>query len=162
MAAAPPIVLPDAPPIDEMLRWCSRCAREVPESSFNRGQWWCRECFGAYYREHADHHRRRANELKRRRVAAARAYVWDVLVRSRCVDCGEVEMCVLDFDHRGAKTGTVMRLARNEVSLARLQAEIALCELRCANCHRRRTAQAAGYFTTRAVPPTGIEPVLAA
>ena len=65
----------------------------------------------------------------------------DVLTASGCVDCGELDVCVLEFDHVGEKTGTVMQLARQEVGLARLSAEIQRCEVRCVNCHRRRTAR---------------------
>jgi hypothetical protein len=85
------------------------------------------------------------------------------LAASGCVDCGEHDLCVLDFDHVGARTGAVMRLARNEVSLARLAAEIAACEVRCATCHRRRTAVAGGYFRAQfGVPPARVELALPA
>jgi 5-methylcytosine-specific restriction endonuclease McrA len=77
----------------------------------------------------------------------------DVLRASGCVDCGELDVCVLEFDHVGAKTASVMRLARQEVGLARLSAEIQRCEVRCVNCHRRRTARAAGTFRMLAEYP---------
>ncbi len=83
-------------------------------------------------------------------------HVFAVLAASRCADCGEGDACVLDFDHVGRKTSTVMRLARNEASLARLGAEIAQCVVRCANCHRRRTAVAAGHYRA-VIPPARIE-----
>jgi hypothetical protein len=38
------------------------------------------------------------------------------------------------------KRSNVSALGWSETSLARLDAEIALCEVRCCNCHRRRTA----------------------
>jgi hypothetical protein len=66
-------------------------------------------------------------------------YVRDVLLRSHCADCREGRLIVLEFDHVGAKTGNVLDLARRGCALDRLRAEIAQCEVRCANCHRRRT-----------------------
>ena len=80
-------------------------------------------------------------------------FATDVLTASGCVDCGELDVCVLEFDHVGEKTGSVMQLARREVGIARLSAEIQRCEVRCANCHRRRTARAAGAFRARAEYP---------
>jgi hypothetical protein len=66
-------------------------------------------------------------------------HVHDVLARGRCVDCGEADMLVLEFDHVGSKRGQISRMVWN-VSLATLVAEIAQCEIRCCNCHRRATA----------------------
>jgi hypothetical protein len=43
----------------------------------------------------------------------------------------------------------VSALARRECSLATLQREIDLCDVRCANCHRRKTAATAGRFQAR-------------
>jgi hypothetical protein len=57
-----------------------------------------------------------------------------------CVDCGERDVVVLEFDHVGDKRSNVTVLAWSECSLARLDEEIACCQVRCCNCHRRRTA----------------------
>lgn len=70
------------------------------------------------------------------------AYVRELLLHSSCVDCGDARLVVLEFDHVGAKRGTVVELARRGSSRLRLQAEISQCEIRCANCHRRRTRSA--------------------
>jgi hypothetical protein len=49
---------------------------------------------------------------------------------------------VLEFDHvRGGKDRNICDLARDGVSLKRLQDEIDKCEVRCANDHRRRTVE---------------------
>ncbi len=63
-----------------------------------------------------------------------------------CVDCGEPDPIVLEFDHvRGEKRADVDSLITVGCSRALLLAEIAKCDVRCANCHRRRTAAARGY-----------------
>lgn len=57
-----------------------------------------------------------------------------------CVDCGETDPVVLDFDHvSGRKSAGVSRMRTS--SLPKLLTEIAKCEVRCANCHRRVTTQ---------------------
>jgi mono/diheme cytochrome c family protein len=66
-------------------------------------------------------------------------FVRDVLIRASCVDCGDSRIVVLEFDHLGAKRGNVVELARRGCSLRLLETEIATCEIRCVNCHRRRT-----------------------
>lgn len=68
-------------------------------------------------------------------------FVLDHLRRSPCVDCGERDPVVLEFDHVGEKRAMVTRLATWS-SLERLQEEIAQCEVRCVSCHRLRTLSA--------------------
>ncbi len=66
-----------------------------------------------------------------------------------CVDCGESDMCVLDFDHidPDTKSFTVSRrLSGSTNSWKTILAEIQKCEVRCANCHRRRTAQQQEWY----------------
>lgn len=47
---------------------------------------------------------------------------------------------MLDFDHvRGTKVEAVTAMAWNNATAERIEAEIAKCEVVCANCHRRRT-----------------------
>lgn len=60
-----------------------------------------------------------------------------------CVDCGEKDPVVLDFDHRvpGEKSFTISQGLGHSYSLHRLMEEIEKCDVRCANCHRRKTAK---------------------
>lgn len=74
------------------------------------------------------------------------AYIRDVLLESGCVDCGLSDILVLEFDHVGPKLDNVSNLVRDGHSLERIQSEIDCCEVRCANCHRRRTAQRRGQL----------------
>lgn len=63
-----------------------------------------------------------------------------------CADCGErFEPCAMDFDHRDATTKrhTVARMVGRS-STAAILAEVAKCDIVCANCHRLRTWRRAG------------------
>jgi hypothetical protein len=128
---------------------CGRCERELPLSSFNRRgtgtQHWCRECFRSYFQARGDAHRRQSAEARRRRVASARGFVDAYLAAHPCVDCGEPAREVLDFDHVAGKVALVSALAAWGAPRRTIEAEIARCEVRCANCHRRVTAHRAGW-----------------
>jgi len=60
-----------------------------------------------------------------------------------CADCGlSFPYYVMDFDHRPGpvKCFNLANVAgQTRISLARLEAEIAKCDVVCANCHRIRT-----------------------
>lgn len=58
-----------------------------------------------------------------------------------CVDCGEADLIVLEFDHLRDKKYTISTLLGSGHSMGLLKREIAKCEVVCANCHRRRTAK---------------------
>jgi hypothetical protein len=91
-----------------------------------------------WYRSHAVEHiarvARRNEELKRENRQRILAY----LKEHPCVDCGETDPIVLDFDHvRGKKKAPVSRLLKCDWSI--VWEEIQKCEVRCANDHRRAT-----------------------
>ena len=66
-------------------------------------------------------------------------YVIEYLKTHPCIDCGETDPVVLDFDHvRGKKVGNISIGVRSW-SLEKLKIEIDKCEVRCANDHRRIT-----------------------
>lgn len=65
-----------------------------------------------------------------------------IKLESGCVDCGyDKHPRALQFDHvRGEKIENVSRLVLQACSWNRIEAEIAKCEVVCANCHAIRTA----------------------
>lgn len=64
-------------------------------------------------------------------------YVWDYLTSHPCVDCGETDILVLQFDHRGSKKINVTMLYSHSMKV--LIEEIEKCDIRCSNCHDRKT-----------------------
>ncbi len=62
-----------------------------------------------------------------------------------CVDCGEDDVLVLEFDHLEDKLFSIARGFRDRPLQALLD-EMAKCEVVCANCHRRRTAARGGFL----------------
>lgn len=130
---------------------CPKCVTNLPVEAFavaskrkdGRASW-CKSCTNKWNRttfQDPTHDRRlkivQANKATR---ARNRAYTKAYLLDHPCVDCGESDVDVLDFDHvRGIKLREVARLAGDGASLKVIQAEIDKCEVRCANCHRRIT-----------------------
>lgn len=136
---------------DEMKR-CSRCGETQPVSEFGVKNKmtglravWCHACRREYGREHYRAHKPAYLARNRRRRSQDRPRVRDAihayLREHPCIDCGERDILLLDFDHRDrtSKRGIVGRLARSG-ALGTVMAEIAKCDVRCGNCHRRRTA----------------------
>jgi hypothetical protein len=70
----------------------------------------------------------------------------DAKLATGCLDCGEPDPVVLDVDHRGPKRGRVAQMVREGYSASVIAAELAGCEVRCGNCHRRRTAAERGFY----------------
>jgi len=70
-----------------------------------------------------------------------------------CVDCGIDDWEVLEFDHidQSTKTKQVSYLYSNHYSLKKIKSEIKKCELRCANCHRKKTRIQLGWYDPRTV-----------
>jgi hypothetical protein len=128
---------------------CSMCRHLLPLTDFSirkaskdGRQHRCKKCWRLDYL---------ANREKRLLAAARRGTETLLRYRQRlaaylrdhpCVDCGETDLRVLDFDHRDdePKVADVTRLVAAHASWRRIQAEIEKCDVRCANCHRRRTA----------------------
>jgi hypothetical protein len=88
-----------------------------------------------HYLLHKKDYNRRARiggERIRRRISQ---FIVGYLSQHPCVDCGENNIIVLEFDHvRGKKCGNVGNL--KTYSLGKVIREIEKCEVRCANCHR--------------------------
>lgn len=69
----------------------------------------------------------------------ARQWVYDYKREAEgCVNCGFNDPASLEFHHvEGQKRASVARMLANGRPLERIEAEVAKCDLLCANCHRR-------------------------
>ena len=86
---------------------------------------------------------RSVNALRTMRIRIENMQKLHVYLSSHpCIDCGILDIRVLEFDHvQGVKCDNVGRILTNAASWPRIEAEIAKCEVRCANCHRIKTIE---------------------
>lgn len=140
------------------MKVCTRCGPPAqPIENFairNRArgtrQYICRNCQNEYVRAH--YRANRAAYIEKARVRNTELiringeFLIAYLKQHPCVDCGERDVIVLEFDHLRDKVADVSVLARGGYSIETIQKEIDKCEVVCANCHRRRTAKRAGTY----------------
>ncbi len=109
-------------------------------------QRWCKSCRAEANRTHYQNNKQiylnRAITRNNRVNTENKHKLYTYLSSHPCVDCGETDIRVLEFDHvRGNKTLTIARLLDYATSWPAIEAEIAKCEVRCANCHRLKTME---------------------
>jgi hypothetical protein len=70
-----------------------------------------------------------------------------------CVECGETDVRVLEFDHieAGTKIRAVTTMLARGSSWAVILKEISKCEVVCANHHRIRTYERMGSYRDKFV-----------
>jgi len=143
------------------MRTCRVCGEVKPLSHFpfrsvknRRRHWICLECCRERASEWYERSIGRAARPQRARGTARRdalvRRVFAYLIEHPCVDCGERDPIVLDFDHRGGKISAISTLVRDRAEWVAIAAEIAKCDVRCANCHRRKTAEEVGSYRLKA------------
>ncbi len=98
------------------------------------------------YTKFSDEQKKVMRDRAKKQSIAPKQFIWDFLKINPCVDCGESDPIVLDFDHLFDKKKAVSSLASSAVSLDSIKDEILKCEVRCANCHRKKTAIQFGWY----------------
>ncbi len=76
-------------------------------------------------------------------------YIYDYLKSHPCIDCGNNNIIVLEFDHRDGveKIESISVLVHRGYSIKKIDEEIDKCDVRCANCHRIRTAKQQNWYS---------------
>ena len=85
--------------------------------------------------------REKLYEAQKRHRIKVRFRLFEFLSTRSCVDCGEKDPIVLEFDHRDPKNKfkVIAKMLSGHYSWESVRREIEKCEVRCANCHRRKT-----------------------
>jgi hypothetical protein len=140
------------------MKTCTKCNVTQEDSNFSwrskkKGQRnsWCKPCFNDYDKKKWDSspERRKSNkDANRKRCDRNLQFAWNYLLNHPCVDCGEKDPIVLEFDHRDPtdKIHNISDMIRASYGLDTIEKEIEKCDVRCANCHRRRTAYQFGWY----------------
>ena len=82
----------------------------------------------------------RSSARNKKQIKKNKAFVDRLKRMFNCVDCGESEPVVLEFDHvRGKKKKAIADMVSHSYSIETIKEEIRKCEIRCANCHRKKT-----------------------
>jgi DNA-directed RNA polymerase subunit M/transcription elongation factor TFIIS len=143
------------------MRYCSRCKTILELKHFSKNSryadgvaLYCKFCYknmnAKRYKENKEAFRQRNKTRDSTVKEQSRLYVWNYLLSHPCVDCGESDPIVLDFDHiETNKIKSISNLIGDGHSLHNIIIEIAKCEVRCANCHRRITAARGGFWKHR-------------
>ena len=137
--------------------YCGYCEKEKEEEDFSfrnkragKRSTRCKECQNKYSKKHylqnKEKHNKRRYENQKRYKNRNRQFLFNYLKDKSCIDCGESDPIVLEFDHLRDKEDNISNLVARAASLSKIKREIEKCVIRCANCHRRKTARDYGWY----------------
>jgi hypothetical protein len=134
------------------MKTCTRCKQLKPKNAFNWKQKHikrashCRVCtkeqVKSHYNNNTEYYVKKAKKSNAKIRKKHQEFLATFLKDNPCIDCGENDLLVLELDHRepSKKVNAISLMMRQMVSLKKLEQELDKCDVRCANCHRRKTA----------------------
>ena len=150
------------------MKVCNTCGKNKKLESFSRrknGSYVarCKSCHAeylrGYYAKNKDKYREKNRRDLPKYVERNARYILEYLMNHPCVDCGENDLDVLEFDHRESigknRQNSVLSIG-NVFSLNRIEQELSLCDVRCGNCHNRRTRQQFGRSRNKLAEEFGL------
>ena len=130
------------PKILPVTRVCNNCQKEKDIGEF---YWQNKElniktyqCIDCSKRQQAEYRKQKKKEGWNQKNVIVRNYLYilNYLSIHPCVDCGETDVRVLEFDHvRGEKVKAVSHMVNRKRPLIEIDNEIAKCDIRCRHCH---------------------------
>ncbi len=105
----------------------------------------CKSCVNSYNKEHYVRNKKayvtKARKWSKHNCKDNRHKMLNYLKDKRCIDCGETHLLCLQFDHvKGKKRMNVSEMVQTHCWKTILE-EIDKCEIRCANCHCKKTSE---------------------
>lgn len=136
------------------MKVCPRCsiAKEMEEFNWRSKikqtrQSICKECQRQinieHYQNNSEQYKARARQFKKELKEKFAEWLSD----KSCIDCGENDPVVLDCDHvSGNKVDNIAKMLNDTRPWEIIIEELSKCEIRCSNCHRRKTAKQFGWY----------------
>ncbi len=129
---------------------CTKCKQNKSLDQYDKKRKglrsYCKACVSKYTKQHyknnRDYYLKKAAINRKKGQARLREYLFLYKKEHPCVDCGESDPVVLEFDHIRNKADGLARMATRALKLNTIIEEINKCDVVCANCHKRRTAKA--------------------
>jgi len=118
------------------MKKCTSCKEFKNESDFSKKserkdglQSSCKVCNSVaskqYYSKNKDKHKKTIKRNKKKYTEKTRKWVYQYYLDNHCVDCGEDNPIVLEFDHiKGSKINSISRMISNNFSLSNIKKEI--------------------------------------
>lgn len=123
---------------------CTKCHETKSVDLFNKksgrvNQWasYCKACLGKYNRA------KYGTKYQRSGITKRIDWLDDYAIAHGCKSCGECHPACLEFHHREPeeKESGVRLMARTNAKWERIWAEVAKCDVLCANCHAKHHAR---------------------
>lgn len=111
----------------------------------------CKECQKVFSKNHYNKNKEVYLNTQRKIRDRNQEFVCNYLKDKCCVDCGEDDIVVLQFDHidptkKERYEDTISHAMRDKWGIERIKKEMKKCEIRCANCHIKRHAREIGSY----------------
>lgn len=138
------------------MKKCNKCGEQKDLSEFrsrsiskDKKQSWCKKCADEskkiWYIKNKIKYRKLALIWIKKRKIEVRKFLLEYLKHNPCIDCKKIfpPEC-MDFDHIKDKKCNISTMMSN--SIEQIKKEIEKCEVRCANCHRIKTARQLNWY----------------
>lgn len=110
-----------------------------------------------YYKNNKERLKIQVKENRRKTHERNRRNIIEYFLSHPCVDCGNDDVRVLEFDHIDKKSVEVARLLSCYNDWDRILEEIEKCEVRCANCHKIKTGQRLNSYRNKYYEHTKVQ-----
>lgn len=148
------------------MKTCTKCNLTKEDSNFfirdkaaGRLHAQCKDCYkqqrsqnyANHYQKYRESYLARAKLRREKLRLEFRKNMLNYMSGKSCIDCGENDVQVLELDHRDPdeKTFTISQAVKLGYSWEEVEGELIKCVVRCANCHKRRTAQQYGWYKSK-------------
>ena len=101
-----------------------------------------------WHLENKEEHNRQIRKNSQKALSSLNERICVYLSSHPCVDCGESDIVVLEFDHLdpSQKILCISTMVTRLAPWSKIEEEIKKCVVRCANCHRRKTCRIIGSY----------------